>query len=371
MNSFSCWVFFSRKEDVQARLAKLANKAPKLGLANLKYSFDSTRWIHVNNMNLLQIQLTVSGPTEVRLDGWEFIACLDHTEKGVIIRKLSEETIPEKYHNSKGNCDHCNQSRYRTKTLVLKHRSGVFCEVGTSCLQDFLGNNVRDSVQIFEYLQDLRSLEDYGSYSEDMGYAKSNTYPLATYLSLACEIVSRKGFISKKESEEKDVPATCMIAWDSISQKKVVDPKHLDKAKMIIEWAKNLSDDKCMKSDYMHNLRVIANNDYVCPKTYGFAASMLVAYERANEVRENTSTFQGKVGEKLYLRVRVNKVIDFATGHGYCHFHIMNDECGNVYVWKASEKRLEPGTYLLEGKVKQHTEYKGVLQTHITRCKIV
>ena len=51
----------------------------------------------------------------------------------------------------------------------------------------------------------------------------------------------------------------------------------------------------------------------------------------------------------------------------------MQDEGGNVYVWKTTSQKLEEHeTYQLRGTVKSHDDYKGIPQTTLTRCgKIV
>jgi exo-beta-1,3-glucanase (GH17 family) len=40
-------------------------------------------------------------------------------------------------------------------------------------------------------------------------------------------------------------------------------------------------------------------------------------------------------------------------------------------MWKTGTEKLELGQYKLTGTVKEHSEYKGELQTVMTRCKAV
>jgi hypothetical protein len=51
--------------------------------------------------------------------------------------------------------------------------------------------------------------------------------------------------------------------------------------------------------------------------------------------------------------------------------HIMEDDDGNVYVWRTlAEKMAEGRTYKVRGTVKEHGEYNGTKQTVLTRCKV-
>ena len=46
------------------------------------------------------------------------------------------------------------------------------------------------------------------------------------------------------------------------------------------------------------------------------------------------------------------------------------DDAGNVFVWKASGAYNVFDGVTIKGTVKDHSEYQGVKQTVLTRCKI-
>lgn len=71
------------------------------------------------------------------INDWEFIAEVDHTEKGNIITGVGVE-VPEQYYISKPVCEHCNSNRYRKNTYIVRNKTtGEFKQVGKSCLKDF------------------------------------------------------------------------------------------------------------------------------------------------------------------------------------------------------------------------------------------
>ena len=86
---------------------------------------------------------------------------------------------------------------------------------------------------------------------------------------------------------------------------------------------------------------------------------------------ESPSKHQGNVGERLELTLTVKRVVEKEGYYGNSAFHIFSDEEGNIYTWNTSSKTLEVGhTYHLKGTVKEHTCFRNVNQTNLTRCAI-
>lgn len=90
--------------------------------------------------------------------------------------------------------------------------------------------------------------------------------------------------------------------------------------------------------------------------------------------KESKSTFQGQVGQRLEVSIRVDKVIDLeANQYGSInHIHTFIDEKENIYIWNTASRRLNEGDNLrIRGTVKEHKNYQGVQQTIFTRCSIL
>lgn len=87
---------------------------------------------------------------------------------------------------------------------------------------------------------------------------------------------------------------------------------------------------------------------------------------------ESDSQFVGEIGERLELIVRVAKAIPFEGAYGKTTMHIMHDDCGNEYLWTTGAKTLTvDNEYNIRGTVKNHSVFRGVQQTVLTRCIIL
>ena len=84
---------------------------------------------------------------------------------------------------------------------------------------------------------------------------------------------------------------------------------------------------------------------------------------------EGTSEYVGSIGERLELTLTVTRAIELENNFGHSVMHIMEDECGNVFVWTTAAKSWAEGSVkVLRGTVKDHRIYKNVKQTVLTRC---
>lgn len=73
------------------------------------------------------------------INGWEFVASVEHTENGNIFSKaMTDVEIPERYRTSDPVCEHCQSKRTRKSTFIVRNtQTGEFKQVGNSCLRDF------------------------------------------------------------------------------------------------------------------------------------------------------------------------------------------------------------------------------------------
>ena len=83
------------------------------------------------------------------------------------------------------------------------------------------------------------------------------------------------------------------------------------------------------------------------------------------------SEFVGKIGDKVSIEVDVERVAGYETQWGYTNVFTMIDADGNFFIWKTSSGSMDKGSHVkVSGKIKEHSEYKGVKQTVLTRCKV-
>ena len=85
-----------------------------------------------------------------------------------------------------------------------------------------------------------------------------------------------------------------------------------------------------------------------------------------------TSEWVGEIKDKITLPLTCTKVRHFMNMYGTSTFYTFEDENKNVFTWTTqTSKDIQEGqTYLVSGRVKEHTTYRNVKQTALTRCTI-
>ena len=84
------------------------------------------------------IDVEVEGTAIV--NGWQFAASLEYTDKGNIISGVEGIEIPERYYKCAPWCEHCKTARDRKYSFIVRNtESGEFKQVGKACLKDFTG----------------------------------------------------------------------------------------------------------------------------------------------------------------------------------------------------------------------------------------
>ena len=82
-----------------------------------------------------------------------------------------------------------------------------------------------------------------------------------------------------------------------------------------------------------------------------------------------TSEFVGEIGERIELTLTVISAIKIENNYGHSTMHIMEDDCGNVYVWTTAAKNWPEGSVkTIRGTIKNHRTYKNTKQNVLTRC---
>lgn len=83
-----------------------------------------------------------------------------------------------------------------------------------------------------------------------------------------------------------------------------------------------------------------------------------------------TSEFVGEIGERIELTLTVTRAIEIENNYGHSMMHIMEDDCGNVYVWTTAAKSWPEGVVKnVRGTIKDHRIYKNTKQTVLRNCR--
>lgn len=339
---------------------------------------------------------------KIHYENWIVIAVLDHHEVGNVIHLVEGEwkpsaelALPSRFRTAKSFCEHCNTMRSRNKTVVIYNtQTKQFKQVGTTCLREYTGGIDAEAIAAFE--EAIKSPEEF------LGVSGSSKFFVETkdYLSAVVATMSLYGFMSKKKAAEineevrynnniKRVEATCTKAvhlmtnnekpnemsnkWHNIYKSKDTEAFVED----ALEWIKSYNE----PNDFMENLRVICSGSHIKVSDVGFAACLMdlykrhLEYEKMRKQREQENEiyrYYGEVGEKVTLNGRLACVTSYSTQFGVMYIYKMIYNSA-IFVWKTS-KYLgidDSGEEVnLVGTIKEHSEFRGVKQNMLVRCKV-
>jgi hypothetical protein len=329
------------------------------------------------------------------LAGWTCCAVVDHLSNGTITRYPfnGPQIDLTPYRGADGTCDHCNTARKRHETFIVAHDDGQEKRVGRSCLRDFLGHS--DPSKVIGHLNLYAKAFALIEGAEEAGFDTGVTFmDLPVFLGyVACQMRTH-GWCSKgKAYEEGHHGATADIAaheyWTAHSTA-TLKPTTDDgvRGQAALDWARALTDEIIGDNDYLFNLRAVCTDDYIRPKRAGIGASVIVAAERAfakaaeKAADANKSNLHiGAEKERLTLELTLVFTREIDGYYGVSTLHRFEDAAGNCFVWFASNPEIIPEgtskrainigeTFTLAGTVKGHDDFKGRLQTKLTRVSV-
>lgn len=375
----------------QEKLAAIQSRAQKLGFSvwsvivspayegkyfvngerdGEKYSYEETG---------LVCDVSIQGVESVSIGGWTLIAMLDHrNEHGNIVNRVGEHThvIPESYRHGCV-CDHCQITRQRNMTYVLVKDSSTK-RVGSTCLESFTGFSPDE---MLARLSDIQRIDaDMSELEFGCSGRGERLWGIENFMARTCAIIAQHGYVSKSKAmdEFSGLNPTVLLVMSGEFRCEI-KPADVELAKKVIEWASSVD---TTGNDYLWNIHCIAKSRHVTERTSGYATSMVSAYKRATEIAENTSVHVGIVGERsVFTALTLNRIIPIESfQYGTSYLLCFTDANGNKVTWKASNmphnpvtnSRLRDGEIVnMFGTVKEHSEYKGVKQTALSRCEVL
>ena len=294
------------------RLVNLNAKLVRIGMPPVVYTVtghadlpspqDATKLVRY-------INLEVTGVTPEK-NGWEFIATLVHTDEGNILRSVPGCNVPVEYRDRPTYCDHCKTNRQRLDTYIVRHADGRVMQVGSSCLEDFIGAPAGSLTKAAEHLLNAFDICEAAQRREWLGGNAGPTVyriDLDTFLKHVATIVLRQGrYITRKQEYESNgsLIATSTLANSCMGQNAEITPEAEDLAAKARQWVLNTyspaildpenMDDAAIRSmlvtsfkavnktlnDFEHNLLACARSEAIEPRLCGIAAYIVEAYRR-------------------------------------------------------------------------------------------
>ena len=336
-----------------------------------------------------------------KVNGWRFAATLEHHDNGNIVRKLIDAVeIPEKYYTCSPECEHCHARRHRKDTYIIYNEdTDEFKQVGSSCLCDY--THGFDAEAAAAYIALFDELIE-GESPMSGGYT-SNYYAIEDVVKYAADLVEHLGYRSSsyeggQTTKEMVLDAlhydsgkiSSLFADEVEKYRAKFNPDYnseelIQYAQDAIQWVRDCEE----SNSYMHNLKVLVDDEYITYKNFGYAVSIVPTYnrhiqkqvelaERAKKHEaEVSSEYFGSVKDRITLTDENIKTIECVTSwyndFGITLLYKIIDTEGHVFMWASStgirdDEDLEVTS--ITGTIKAHEEYKGVKQTWLTRCRV-
>jgi len=298
---------------------------------------DPNSWVMVK-----QYTLTLKGEPP-HIEGYEFIARLEHTPEGNFIYtnpKSSVPTLPAQFHTIGQHCDVCHTNRDRNDTFVIKmekddqdrfpdKKAGDMLIVGRNCLQRFMPDltangliawtimieNMHEDVLAAEEMEDFEGGMGTGKYYEDSEHLLK--YLVATYLHTGVYISKKLAqqnadaaasgggppgantvsTLSRARTEmhpnlmasknpEKDFPIRFRLKDDPEFVAKVEQMmKDFDEWLPTKNWSE-MAQKKPEFADFFHNLQMVSKQEYLRGNHMGFFSALFQIFIRDKKDKE-------------------------------------------------------------------------------------
>jgi hypothetical protein len=327
------------------------------------------------------------------IDGWEFIATIEHKENGNIIRAINNDyTIPDKYYTCGPACEHCHIIRDRKDTyLVYNKDKNDWKQVGKTCLHDYTGLDAETCAQFADLDSWLENMSNPANYKDDDGFSwnTSNAFEGDLVKTIGYALIKKYGYIKQNTPTDK----TSTIAQFQHDYKKDeyqsnVIPASKENIEAIDKWVDekqaSISNNLSM-NEYMNNAIIAWKEKYPEYRDLGLIFSLINYYfkdiqeKKANLQPTTTSNYVGNIGDRIEFKVKSYRFLyTKSNDFGYNNtvstsVYQVNDDKGNVLIVETSNQEIDDSWIgkTISAKVKAQKEYKGVKQTVVNRIKLL
>jgi len=335
--------------------------------------------------------------TEIKIEGYTFIAKIEHLEEGnLIFNPSGTGDVGDHWKTAKPHCQHCGHNRHRKETYLIKGMPENFVQVGSTCIKEYTGIDPNRVFKWIEYIADVERLLGSGEHCTPREASYIDTQ---CYLTHVARIIRTDGWTprSKADGIMRHATADTSLSYmldcrdRKVERDEYPTADDAELAQAAVDHIKEVQ----TSSDYEWNLKVSVKNETVPYKALGIVASLIPYYKRhleqtiertAQYDKDKESTHVGTVGKREDFILTLTKMLPLEGGqYGPTYLHKFRDQDGNVVSWfsskmyfdtpsdngNVSEALTEGETYTLKATVKKHDDYQGIPQTLITRAKIL
>ena len=388
----------ARLHDAIAKIDTANRKLERAGIEN-RFTYQTQEYLQKSTRDAygypqvsyeLRTKLTLSEP-EVAYNGWEFVAALDATEHGFIARTAPGQDL-EGWRPDAQECDHCGKARHRNSTYIVKNAAGERKQIGSNCLEPFLGVKPK-GLWALEWDLDMEEPGEQDDYDAGGSGGGSDAIPVRDLIATALAVSDGgKGFLSRAKAMEWEKTSTADATNSHLFDRSRTEREARERAEAEVAAAGYLKDgtvDAVIAAaqaaegdgDYVTNLKTALAGEWVGRQHAAIAISAIGVWrrgqERAAEKATITKGFAAPVDAKITgIAATVKKVSYHENPYDYNGgvntLVIFQTPDGHQVKWFASGRKDfevgQVGTFS-GGTVKAHDEYRGVDQTVVTRVK--
>lgn len=383
-------IFEGNMEHLEKKLQRIANKCKKYGneftYEKIGEEFVEREDEYGNKCAVKYIVISVEG--KVIINNWKFIASVQHTEKGNLIKKCYDVEVPERYYTSKPICEHCNSKRSRKDTYIVQNtETGEFKQVGKSCLKDFTCGMSAEGIAYYISLFDELIKGEY----IEKGFHPTRYIKTVDAMHYIAETIKHFGYVKSdgvrptkqraREYYEVEHGMICGIFTKELKEEmsSVLFDANSNYSKKLVNNILTWIDKQIEDNNYFHNLKTVCSLEYITFDNFGLLASVFPVYDRnlekekqrlKEQEKDKKSKYMGNVGDRITVQIADFKIITaWETEYGLTKIFKIVDTDGNVYIWKTSGGIADDAKEIV-GTVKGHNEYNGIRQTELTRVRV-
>ena len=365
-----------RLEAVIAQLAKLQKKAARYG-CKLQWDLGNetivsvpvfNEWKHTladagTNYEFKATFLTIEGDL-VKCGDYEVIAQIEHLDGGNVVSSFNGNAANPEWRKVDCSCDHCKTSRNRKLIFIVRGKDGEK-KIGSTCLKDYAGIDPHRIALIEEINEVINSVEPRTD-EEREGFRESRLIRTDLVMSAAIKTWREQGYVKADQPQSNKIVVAARLA-----EREVFTPNELEEARAMIKTIAEM-DDKVAERYLLLDAKALCGCSHVEAKHLGRMAYAPVAYNKYATDQQSAASspgFVGDIGGKVTVKVASQlTVTTFHTGFGDKHVIKMTDDEGHVLTWFTTNPKDLAGKTIV-ATVKSHKEYRGELQTEITRPK--
>ena len=411
MATYMIWEGFMEK--LEKKMSTIEKKCKKYGV---EFSYRQTgneeyRDVEDNDGETHKLRyVEIEAEGKAQINDWEWLASVERTEKGNLIRSARDVKVPVKYYTSDCYCEHCKKNVWRKYlSLVRNTKTGEIKQVGNSCLKDYTHGMSADAAAW--YLSLFTGLEEAEEETPSFGcggWGKVEYYDVEEATRYICETIHHFGFVPKRDESDSynlEKQPTAYKAGDfydvahgrknglGLKRFREIEaemkrigfnadrPEVVKEAHDALAWIAAQDDSN---SSYLHNLKLVCSMGQVKSWHYGILASLIPTWNKslvreaerkAKAAAEAHSKHVGEIGQRITFEVASTKIVtSWETDYGTMWLVKFVSTEGNVFMWRASSLNALPDDFCeikkITGTVKDHDEFRGVKQTFVNRCKV-